>query len=265
MAAPLHSSTTSDPIVAAVHATADVVAANGRTRECVGFAKSQSALVGESAGTVHDNVRTVASGLEALEHSIAAISTSATAAAAVASDAAERTTSAQATISALERSSLEIGTVVKVIRAVAQQTNLLALNATIEAARAGDAGLGFAVVAKEVKELAKSTAAATENIAKLARSIRDDAAAAIATISGVTEVVQQVRDLQDAIADAIETQTSTTGDIRRGVETTAAGSREIADAAASLVQAANEAEASVAATEQAISLLGRILRSPTPT
>lgn len=68
------------------------------------------------------------------------------------------------TISKLGISSQEIGNVIKVISSIAQQTNLLALNATIEAARAGDAGRGFSVVASEVKELAKQTAKATEDI-----------------------------------------------------------------------------------------------------
>jgi PAS domain S-box-containing protein len=62
-----------------------------------------------------------------------------------------RAREAAQTIAALDVSSAEIGTVVKLITGIASQTNLLALNATIEAARAGEAGRGFAVVANEVK------------------------------------------------------------------------------------------------------------------
>ena len=64
----------------------------------------------------------------------------------------------------LKEASVAIGSILKDIEAIAKQTNLLALNATIEAARAGDAGLGFAVVAREVKGLSNQSTQATENI-----------------------------------------------------------------------------------------------------
>ena len=117
----------------------------------------------------------------------------------------------------LGESSAEIGNVIKVITSIAQQTNLLALNATIEAARAGEAGKGFAVVANEVKELAKQTAKATEDISRKIEAIQEDTKGAVEAIAQIGKIINQINDIQNTIASAVEEQTATTGEISRNV------------------------------------------------
>ena len=120
------------------------------------------------------------------------------------------------------------GKVVKVITSIAQQTNLLALNATIEAARAGAAGKGFAVVATEVKELAKETARATEDISRKVEAIQSDTRSAVSAIREIGGVIDDIHDLQNTIACAVEEQTATTNQISGSAKDAARESAEIA-------------------------------------
>jgi methyl-accepting chemotaxis protein len=103
-------------------------------------------------------------------------------------------------INEIREQMIEIGKIVDIISKIADQTNLLALNAAIEAARAGDAGMGFAVVANEVKTLAQDSQGSAENIAKIISSLQHQSEkAAHAMNQATTEVSKGSRAITDTI------------------------------------------------------------------
>ena len=212
---------------------------------------AQANNVTSATDHVSQNLTTVATGAEEMSSTIKEIAKNASEAARIAGAAVKTAQETNATVAKLGESSAEIGQVIKVITSIAQQTNLLALNATIEAARAGEAGKGFVVVANEVKELAKQTAKATEDISQKINAIQQDTKGAVEAIATITGVITQINDFTSTIATAVEEQSATTNEMSRNVSEASKGSGQISENVRGMAQAAESTSSSAHDSQKA--------------
>jgi methyl-accepting chemotaxis protein len=210
--------------------------------------------VSGSAKEVSASVNSVATAVKEINASLNEISKNCERSIHITTDADAKAKDTNEIIEKLNNLSMQIGKIVNVINDIADQTNMLALNAAIEAAGAGEAGKGFTVVANEVKELAKQTAEATEEISQQIQTMQAGMSGAVQSVETITAVIKEITQITNTIAAAVTEQSSVTGEISNSVVKAAEKvnviTREIEDVAAtSRSVAASLAESSKGVNE----------------
>ena len=219
-------------------------------QEVANNASRASSYAGDASGQANDGKRVVRETIEAI------------------GSLALKVEDAAGVIQDLEKHTVSIGTVIDVIKSIAEQTNLLALNAAIEAARAGEQGRGFAVVADEVRNLAQRTQESTAEIQTIIERVQSGAEESVSVmlkgqesaklsvelasragtaLESITEAVASITDMTIQIASAVEQQSSVTEEMNRNIVTisnvaseTAKGSEQTAAESEALAKLSHE-------------------------
>lgn len=212
---------------------------------------SRSQQVSAASEEVDSSVRLVVNSAHEVGGSIREVAQLTNEAVSVAGTAVRVAGEANNTIRQLGESSEQIDNVVRTISSIAEQTNILALNAEIEAARAGEAGKGFSVVANEVKDLAKETARATDDIARRVSTIRSDSRAAVQAISEIVQIIDRISATQSNIATAMQQQSTSTAGITRSMTEASAGTTDIATNIAAVADMAERGSSTAHRTQRA--------------
>jgi methyl-accepting chemotaxis protein len=232
-------SSASEELAASAHSLSDTA---HETREL-------SANAASASSEASANVELVAAATEQMIASAAETGRQVVESAGIARQAVHQARQTDDRMARLTSAADRIGSVVQLIATIAQQTNLLALNATIEAARAGQAGAGFAVVAQEVKTLAKQTADATGEIREQIAGIQTATRESVDSISEIVDIISRISEIASTVASAIELQGSATRNIAQNVR---GASERTSQVAISIGEVANGAYRTGSASSQVL-------------
>ncbi len=172
----------------------------------------------------------------------------------------EANSSISSKLAVISERAKNINQVVTTISKVADQTNLLSLNAAIEAEKAGEYGLGFSVVAREVRRLADQTAVATLDIDQMVKEMQSSVSAGVMEMDKFTEHMRQgnetvhnISSQLGAIIEHVQELTNQFETVRQGMNTQATGAQQINNAMGQLTDAAQSTSTSIVAFNQATS------------
>ncbi len=173
-----------------------------------------------------------------------------------------------AKLAVLSEKTTNINSVVTTITKVADQTNLLSLNAAIEAEKAGEYGLGFAVVAMEIRRLADQTAVATYDIEKMVKEMQSAVAAGVMGMDKFSEDVRhgveemsQVSTQLAQIIHRVQTLTPRFQAVNEGMHTQTSGAQQISETLTQLSEAAHQTAESLRQSNLSIEQLNEAARS----
>jgi methyl-accepting chemotaxis protein WspA len=179
----------------------------------------------------------------------------------------EASGSITAKLAVLSEKTSNINSVVTTITKVADQTNLLSLNAAIEAEKAGEYGLGFAVVAMEIRRLADQTAVATYDIEKMVKEMQSAVSAGVMGMDKFSEEarrgVEEIRQVSTQLAQIIhqvQTLTPRFHTVNEGMHAQATGAQQISETLTQLSDAAHQTAESLRQSNLAIDQLNEAAR-----
>ena len=196
--------------------------------------------VSESTGKMSQNNSTVAGAVEEISASISEAERNARQGSLIAEAAVELAGKAGDTMRSLGEAANRIGEVTEVIKKIADKTNLLALNAHIEAASAGEAGKGFAVVANEIKEFARESTSAAEDISDRISLIQENTRAAVDVIQEVSDIIHSMNHSSETVSFALKEQRNAACEISASAEEGRNLAENIAVAMEELAKGVNE-------------------------
>jgi DNA-binding LacI/PurR family transcriptional regulator len=187
-------------------------------------------IVSKSSLSISRKVDDISSSMEEIAANVREISNRIQDVMGIVTQAVESAKSANAILEDFKNKSAKIGEITMLISDIAQKTNILALNANIEAARARESGRGFAIVAREVKELSLQTVKSANDIKKVIEDMQKSSKGTEGVLNSIVNFINKISELSMIIKDAISEHSIATKDISIKLLETASGSKEIYEA-----------------------------------
>jgi methyl-accepting chemotaxis protein len=230
--------------------SAQLRSASGDTSTAAHDTAARAAKVSAAAARLSGELGSVAAATAELDGGIHEIARRSSDATRIASDAMSARDRADELVLRLRAGPTEMADVIALVAAIATETRLLGLNATLEAVRAGEGGSGFAVIANEVKDLARRMALSAEQLEQSVQTIHSDTGEAVVAIAEITSIIVQINDVQTEIAASVEQRAVAATEIGTGAGAAAAVSDELARDGAEAAGTARHATIAASAADR---------------